>query len=334
MTSDLPKLSTVDDSGAGLTQRPSSVSMDDGRRYSEGLCTDMGSTRFRSLSDPESLREFAKNLREGIYISSRDGRLLDANPALLEMFGVASIAELGEFGALSLYADPRRRAEQIVLLDAQGSFREFEITIVRPDGEVRTALDTCYVTRDPETGEEFIHGILIDITTRKHLEAALVEMSTHDPLTGALNRRFLTETERRLARTPEARCGCIFVDIDHFKVYNDRWGHAEGDEVLKRMARFLMRYVRTQESVVRIGGDEFVVLLDDADAAETERVADRLRAEALERAPVPFSLGWAARESGESVQRLLDRADHGLMAVRVMKRQTDPRQHGVIQSDD
>jgi PAS domain-containing protein len=54
-----------------------------------------GTTRFRSLSDPESLREFAKNLREGIYITSRDGRLLDANQAFLDLFGVSCIAELG-----------------------------------------------------------------------------------------------------------------------------------------------------------------------------------------------------------------------------------------------
>jgi PAS domain S-box-containing protein len=150
-------------------------------------------TRFRSLSDPESLREFARNLREGIYISSLDGRLLDANPAFLEMCGVASIVELGEFGAASLFADPTRRTEQLALLHTQGSIREFEITLVRPDGERRTALDTCYLIRDPDTGETFIHGILIDITGRKQLEADLMELSTRDVLTGALNRHYLME---------------------------------------------------------------------------------------------------------------------------------------------
>lgn len=286
----------------------------------------VGATRFRSLSDPESLREFARNLREGIYISSRDGRMLDANPAFLEMCGVASIDELGEFGASSLFADPARRTEEIALLDTEGSVREFEITLIRPDGEIRTALDACYLIRDPDTGDEFIHGILIDITARKQLEASLLELSTHDPLTGALNRRFLTETEQRLARSPSTPCGCIFVDIDHFKVYNDRWGHAEGDAVLTRMARFLMRYIRAEDAVVRVGGDEFVVIMANASEAETNLVADRLRAEALERAPVPFSLGWAARAAGEPLQRLMDRADRGLMQVRVVKRSSGPQQ--------
>jgi diguanylate cyclase (GGDEF)-like protein len=187
-------------------------------------------------------------------------------------------------------------------------------------------LDTCYLIRDPQTGEEFIHGIVVDITGRKHLEAQLRELSTHDPLTGALNRRYLTEIEERFARDPLLQCGCVFVDIDHFKMYNDLHGHQEGDEVLRRLVRFLMRYTRSEEAVIRVGGDEFVVILHGADVAETRLVADRLRTEALDQAPVPFSLGWAAREPAETVQRLLDRADQGMLAVRVMKRQTDSRQ--------
>ena len=286
-------------------------------------------TRFRSLSDPDSLREFAKNLREGIYITTRNGRILDANLAFLEMFGVCSIEELGESGARGLWVDLDRRNEQMRLLETEGHVREFEIELQRPDGERRTVLDTCYLIRDPDTGEAFIHGILVDITARKQLEARLVEMSTHDALTGALNRHYLMQVEESFARDADRRCGCIFVDIDHFKVYNDRYGHHEGDEVLKRLARFLMRYVRAEEPVLRIGGDEFVVMLWDADATATKLVADRLRTEALEHAPVPFSLGWAAREAGESLPQLLDRADQGLLQVRVVKRSTDPRQHTV-----
>jgi diguanylate cyclase (GGDEF)-like protein/PAS domain S-box-containing protein len=285
----------------------------------------MPPTRFRSLSDPESLRQFARNLREGIYITTLDGRILDGNAAFLEIFGVASIGELGEFGASEVFVDPIRRTNQMLLLERDGSVREFEITLRRPDGDTRTVLDTCYLIRDPETGEGFIHGILIDITGRKRLEATLLDMSTHDPLTGALNRHRFSEVGATLAADANRTCGCIFVDIDHFKVYNDQHGHAEGDEVLKRMARFLMRSVRVEEAVIRIGGDEFVVILQDMDAAGTKLVADRLRTEALDRAPVPFSLGWAAREPGEPLQHLLHRADRGMMQVRVVKRLTDPR---------
>lgn len=283
------------------------------------------STRFRSLSDPDSLREFANKLREGIYIISRDGLVLDANPAFLEIFGATSLQDFVGRTSADHFVDPARRTEEIRLLDRFGAVRDFEITLKRFDGDLRTVLDSCYLIEDPETREAFVHGIIVDITSRKRLEARLFEMSTHDALTGALNRRYLTDLEERFAQDPTLRCGCIFVDIDHFKHYNDVHGHQEGDEVLKRMTRFLMRYTRAEESVVRVGGDEFVVILDNADEEETKLVADRLRAEAPTHAPAAFSLGWAAREIGESVQRLVDRADHGLMEVRVVKRQSDPR---------
>jgi diguanylate cyclase (GGDEF)-like protein/PAS domain S-box-containing protein len=288
--------------------------------------------RFRSLSDPESLKEFVSKLREGIYIFSRDGRILDANPAFLDMLGVASLAELGAH-ASDVLVDPAQRAAEMSLLDRDGSVREFELTLTRPDGAQRTVLDTCYLIRDPVTGEEFVHGIVVDISARKHLEAKLRDLSTHDPLTGALNRRYLTELEERFTRDPAMRCASIFVDIDHFKMYNDLHGHQEGDEVLRRLVRFLMRYTRSEEAVIRLGGDEFVVILHGADASETKLVADRLRVEALEHAPVPFSLGWSAREAGESLQRMLDRADRGMMAVRVSKRQSDPRSRLPVAGD-
>ena len=282
-------------------------------------------SRSQSLSDPDSLREFARNLREGIYISTLDGRILDANPAFLEMYGVSSLADLEAYTGADLVVDPARHRDLMALMERFGSVREFEVMILRPDGGTRTALSTCYLTRDAASGEQFVHGILIDITARKALEAKLFEMSTHDALTGALNRRHLLEIEESFARDPNAPFGCIFIDIDQFKLFNDTHGHQKGDEVLVRMARFLMRHVRAEESVVRIGGDEFIVLLHDADLAATELVADRFREEALRTAPVPFSLGYSSREPGESLPHLIDRADLGLMAVRVERRMSDPR---------
>ena len=291
-------------------------------------------SRFQSLSDPDSLREFARNLREGIYISTLDGRILDANPAFLEMYGALTLADLAGLTGAELVVDPGRHREQMALMERFGSVREFEVMILRLDGDTRTALSTCYLTRDPATGEQFVHGILIDITARKTLEAKLFEMSTHDALTGALNRRHLLEIEETFQRDPNAPFGCIFIDIDQFKLFNDTHGHQKGDEVLVRMARFLMRHVRAEESVVRIGGDEFLVLLHNADLAATELVADRFRDEALRTAPVSFSLGYSSREPGESLPHLIDRADLGLMAVRVERRMSDPRGRPAFEEHD
>lgn len=286
---------------------------------------DIPRSRYRSLSDPESLREFAKNLGEGIYITTPEGRILDANPAFLDLFGVKSLEDFGGLSAYDLFVDPTQRELELMLLERDGRVREFEFQIRRPDGEIRWALDTSYVVRDEETGERFCHGMLVDITARKRLEGELIEMSTHDALTGCLNRRYLDQVEEEFKRNPASRWGCIFVDIDHFKRYNDDHGHQAGDRVLVRMARFLMRHVRAEEQVVRVGGDEFVIVLINADAARTKRVSERLRNSALKSAPVPFSLGYAAREAGEPLLRLLDRADRGLLNVRVEQRVDEQR---------
>ena len=281
--------------------------------------------RYRSLSDPEALLQFARNLGEGLYITSMDGQILDANPAFLSMLGVQSLDELAPYRAADLLVDPRRREMQREMLARDGMVRNFEFDLRRPDGQVRTVLDTSYVVRDPESGQMYYHGVLIDITARKQLEAELVEMSTHDALTGALNRRYLDQLDDQFKRDPAGRWGCIFVDIDHFKQYNDEFGHQAGDRILVRMARFLMRHVRAEEAVVRVGGDEFVVILVDADESQADGVVERLRQSGERSAPVPFSLGWAARRPNESLTRMIDRADHRLLAVRVVERRSDPR---------
>ncbi|MGH7721073.1 MAG: GGDEF domain-containing protein, partial [Gemmatimonadaceae bacterium] len=282
--------------------------------------------RVRSLDDPGALREFVRNLREGIYITNAEGEVLDANSAFLDMFGVASLEELQAYQVSELVVDPRRRSEELELLAREGAIREFELQIRRTDGEVRTVLDTTYAIRDPETGELVYHGILIDITARKELENQLRELSLRDPLTGCYNRRHLANLELHIESSGAECWGCIFIDIDHFKQFNDRHGHDAGDTVLVKMSRFLATSVRAEEAVVRLGGDEFLIVLVGAGAEQTEKVAKRLQLSALRTAPAAFSLGWAVREAGEPFEKTIGRADRHLMTVRVVERAPDARE--------
>src|SRR4029450_13953794 len=134
----------------------------------------------RSLDDPETLKLLIRSIGEGIYITDNDGRFLDANAAFLEIFGVASLEDLQRFEVPGVLADPGRREQEMAILASEGSVREFELVIVRPDGLRRTVLDTTYQVRDPDTGEVHYHGVLIDITRRKELEGA-----RREPLTRA-----------------------------------------------------------------------------------------------------------------------------------------------------
>lgn len=274
---------------------------------------------YRSLKDAVTLAEFVQNLGEGIYITNSNGEVLDANPAFMEMVGIGTLKELKKLRVQDL-VDASVRAREIALVDQNGSIRNVELKLTRADGQVRTVLDTGYVCRDPSTGEKIYHGILVDITARKELETQLLELSIRDPLTGCYNRRHLSVAERQCEQDPTGQWGCIYIDIDHFKDYNDQHGHLEGDTVLVKMSRFLMRNVRAEEPVIRIGGDEFLIVLAGATADASKRVADRLTDAAPASAPVAFSLGFASRENSESFEATMHRADQHLLKVRVQER--------------
>ncbi len=277
--------------------------------------------RFASLADPDVLREFVRNIREGIYITTADGAFLDANAAFLDMLGFDSLEALRERGVEALLVDPSQRAREMDLIEQSGAIRDFELQLRRADGGIRTALDTSYSVVDPISGETIYHGILVDITERKALENQLRDLSLRDPLTGARNRRYLLEMERAMGELGIQHWGVIFIDLDRFKQYNDEHGHQAGDLVLVRMNRFLGSQVRAAEVVLRYGGDEFVIILPGADDEATQAVARRLQESAVHSAPTPFSLGFAARQDGENFDATLQRANEGLLAIRVRARE-------------
>lgn len=146
-----------------------------------------------------------------------------------------------------------------------------------------------------------------------------------DPLTGALNRAALEVRAAELAHQgalSDAPVAVVLGDLDHFKQVNDQRGHAVGDEVLKEVARRLQTCLGTFESVYRIGGEEFVVLLPDADADAAMRLAERLRTavreEPINGLQVTMSLGVAATAPGARFQyeALFDGADAALYTAK------------------
>jgi diguanylate cyclase (GGDEF)-like protein/PAS domain S-box-containing protein len=278
--------------------------------------------RFRSLHDPETLHQFSEKLREGLYIADARGEILDANPACLEIFGVSSLDELRRRRAQDLFVEPARRSEEMELLARDGVVREFELVVRRPDGGERPVLDSCRRVHDPETGEVLFHGILADITHRKQLESRFHEQSLLDPLTGCFNRRYLQEVEKRLGSSHT--WGAVVVDVDNFKEYNDAFGHQAGDEVLIKVSRFLQQNARAEDAVVRMGGDEFLLVLFGASARFVAEVGRRLRTTAGEQGIPSFSVGWATRHGSESLELTIDHADRELLQIRLFERRSRP----------
>ena len=133
-----------------------------------------------SLQALDTLRQFVSHLEEGIYVTTADGDILDANAALLGIFGVGSIDELRRFRAQDLWVDPALRAAEVALIERDGAVRDFEMQVRRIDGSVRTVLDTCTAATDSSSSRTLMFGILVDITERKRAEEALAaSLSLH-----------------------------------------------------------------------------------------------------------------------------------------------------------
>ena len=274
----------------------------------------------RGLDDLGGLRALARVAGEGFYVSTLDGTIVDGNAALLELFGVTTLEELRGIHAEELYADPDRRRALVDELRRHGVARDFDLWLIRPDGELRSVRATATLYRNMRTGTELIYGALLDVTRQRELETQLLDMGMRDALTGCYNRRYLADLEARLAERGNPPLGVVFIDVDHFKQYNDRYGHHAGDAVLTQMARFLRSQLRGEEAVVRVGGDEFLLALVGAGERRTELVARSLEVSAPRTAPAAFSLGWAVRAPGEMLEETIKRADRGLLQVRVAAR--------------
>ena len=181
-----------------------------------------------------------------------------------------------------------------------------------------------------------VAGIVVnvrDITERKEFEALLAHRALHDPLTGLANRQLLLDRAEQMlarARREVQPVAALFIDLDHFKDANDSLGHEAGDRLLQAVAARLVTMLRASDTVGRIGGDEFVILVEGLSlAAGPEMVAERIREvlrkpfqiEGFEGIPVNLtaSIGIAAGDRS-SAQELLRDADAALYRAKAMGR--------------
>lgn len=161
-----------------------------------------------------------------------------------------------------------------------------EWTCVRKDGARRLVSLVVSVLRDSGGVVRGYLAIMLDVTEKKRAERQIERLAYYDPLTDLPNRRLLLESLGQALRTGRrtGRVGALlFLDLDHFKNLNDARGHTAGDALLRQLAQRLSGVLRKGEMVSRLSGDEFVILLPDLGADQTEaasaahQVADKLR---------------------------------------------------------
>lgn len=180
---------------------------------------------------------------------------------------------------------------------------EFEHRIQHRDGVYRHHLARAIAVRQDDKKATRVVGSVTDVTDRREAERRLQHDALHDALTGLPNRVLfidrLAQSIRRAQRLHPACCAAVlFLDLDRFKIINDSLGHATGDELLKAVARRLEKALRPNDTVARLSGDEFTILLDDVrDPREATLISERV----LHSLKLPFELDGRELFIGASI---------------------------------
>ncbi len=189
------------------------------------------------------------------------------------------------------------------LANAAGEHFEYEHRIQHRDGGYRWMLVRATAVREGGGRATRMVGSFTDITDRREAERRLQHDALHDALTGLPNRvLFLDRLDQSIRRAqrrhPECCAGVLFLDLDRFKIINDSLGHAVGDQLLQAVARRLEAALRPNDTVARMSGDEFTVLLDDVrDPREATVIAERV----LQSLRAPFLLDGRELFVGASI---------------------------------
>ncbi|NDP40189.1 MAG: EAL domain-containing protein [Rhodoferax sp.] len=302
----------------------------------------------------ESLRiaAIAFESEEGMFITDAAGVILRVNQAFFRITGFTAMEAVGKTPGLlsSGRHDAAFYAAMWAALEHSGAWQG-EVWNRRKNGEIFPEWLTIAAVKDEHDVVTHYVSTITDISRHKAAEAEIQHLAFYDSLTGLPNRRLLTDRLQQVLAvgTRSRRHGALlFIDLDHFKNLNDTQGHEQGDVLLQQVAQRLNYCVREGDTVARLGGDDFVVMLQDLSdqqteaAAQAEGVGQKIL-DALHQ-PYPFghfthhgsaSVGVALfNASQDTVEELLKRADLALYQAKDAGRNTlrffDPDMQAVI----
>jgi len=250
-----------------------SVSLDITPKKQAELALQASEKRFRRLYEESPLP----------YQSlDADGNIIDVNPAWLEMLGFTTEQVIQKPFAELLYGDSRenfsnyfskfKKKGQVTGVHYQMLNREQQLLEIEINGRIGY---------DQDGNFKQSHCILQNVSQRVAIEDQLKRLATTDDLTGLNNRRaFYVQAEQVRVRCLRYRhpLSAMMLDIDHFKLFNDRYGHQVGDQVLTTVATIIQQTIREVDVAGRIGGEEFAILLPETGLVDAAEVAERIRA--------------------------------------------------------
>jgi diguanylate cyclase (GGDEF)-like protein/PAS domain S-box-containing protein len=247
-------------------------------------------------------KDLFDSTRDGIFQVNAEGVFVLINRAGAQIFGYENPDEIIGRNALGYWREPKDRDAYRTVLMMQKTVSAYPMKARNKDGEPIELESSTRIIEDEKGTFLGIEGILRDVTERKRIDEKVRLMAYYDSLTGLPNRTFYEELLHRavlLAKRYNRVMAVLFIDLDRFKLVNDTFGHETGDKLLRavadvietcvRKSDYLARSVEEDQSniVSRLGGDEFIVLLNEiSHAQDASIVAQRILRELTR----PFSL--------------------------------------------
>lgn len=269
-------------------------------------------------------RRLFESMQDVYYRTNAQGVVQHVGPGVRRVLGYEP-HEIEGHTAESYYPHSSDRDAFKAAIMAHGEVSDFPGQMVRKDGTVIDISISSHALFDHNGKFAGVEGLYRDVTQRKNLERELQRLATTDMLTGMANRRsFLEVAEAAFQRAREghAPLTLLMLDLDHFKSINDRFGHLEGDRVLAEFAQATKHQLRASDTVGRLGGEEFGLLLPSTTPTEGADIATRIleAIRALELTDsngqpyrITTSMGLGTLSPGDrSLHDLLDRADQAL----------------------
>ncbi len=236
----------------------------------------------------------------GVYMIEGE-RFLYVNPMFAEIFGYTP-RELMEQRTLADLVHPddlsKVREQLRARFDREKTSANYQFRALRNDGE--TIIVEVFGSMVEIDGRRVVLGTLLDVTENQRAHEHIQHLASHDALTDLPNRHYIEERANRLIRDAVdqgEKLACLYIDLDRFKNVNDTLGHDLGDRLLKDAAKRMLRCLRGEDVLARMGGDEFTVLLPGADHEVSARVAQRL----IRELNAPFSLDGKLIRVGGSI---------------------------------
>lgn len=270
------------------------------------------------VESEHTFRKLFERASDAIMIMESN-KIIDCNPAAIELLGYDSKESI--LGKSPWELSPEKQP------DGRLSKEKAIESIKNSEKNIKSKFEWCHERSDRTlvpveimltsivlNGKKVYHALVRNSSERKQMEQKLEHLSYHDQLTGLHNRRFFEEELNRIDSEGKLPFTIVMADVNGLKLINDSFGHAMGDELLKKVSKVMEEGCRDNDFIARLGGDEFVLILNETDVNEAQQIIRGIRERASKETvgsnSISISFGYEVkRKKEEKVQDILKKAE-------------------------